>query len=139
RAASRCSRRPRVLGSSGSIAPMRSIHTAVLTLAIAAPPEAVAFSAQSWLTYQVAPTNGLSRRLLQSAGALDEGRLEELTTELLELATELGVELVTELMLELDAGTLEIGVLETLLLDTTLELLELTGVLLTEDPPPTMP
>lgn len=118
---------------------MRSIHTAVLTLAIAAPPEAVAFSAQSWLTYQVAPTNGLSRRLLQSAGALDEGRLEELTTELLELATELGVELVTELMLELDAGTLEIGVLETLLLDTTLELLELTGVLLTEDPPPTMP
>lgn len=85
--------------------------------------------------------NGLSRRLLQSAGALDEGRLEELTTELLELATELGVELVTELMLELDAGTLEIGVLETLLLDTTieLELLELTGVLLTEDPPPTMP
>lgn len=83
--------------------------------------------------------NGLSRRLLQSAGALDEGRLEELTTELLELATELGVELVTELMLELDAGTLEIGVLETLLLDTTLELLELTGVLLAEDPPPTMP
>ena len=122
---------------------MRSIHTAVLTSAIAAPPEAVALSAQSWLMYQLAPMKGLSIRLPQSAelveeatledGALDEGALEDGTLE--EGTLDEGT---------LEDGTLEDGALEDgalddgTLLTTTLELLELTGVLLAEEPP-TMP
>lgn len=54
------------------MAPIRSIHTAVLTSAIAAPPEAVALAAQFWSTYQLAPTKGLSARSLQSAELDDD-------------------------------------------------------------------
>jgi hypothetical protein len=129
-----------VFGSSGSIAPIRSIHTAVLTSAIAAPPEAMALSAQSWLIYQLAPTKGLSIRPPQSA--------ELLAAELLlETGFELELELIGKLLDELETGAelLETGIeLELLdtgteLLDTGAELLELTGALLLDTPPPTMP
>src|SRR6266545_5434476 len=45
-----------------SMAAMRSIQTNVGWSAMEAPPDAVAFAAQSWFTYAVAPWNGLATR-----------------------------------------------------------------------------
>ena len=86
-------------------------------------------AAQSWLTYQLAPTNGLS---IRSPG------VTELVEDELLLTTELEDEL---LGAELEGTELELD--GTTLLDTELEL-ELEGVLLTEldetdDEPPTTP
>src|SRR5690606_29516108 len=53
------SRKPKPSG--GSIAPMRSIHTAVLKRATRSPPgSALALADQTGSTYQLAPTKGLS-------------------------------------------------------------------------------
>ena len=118
------------------MAPMRSIHTAVLLLATAEPPgSAAAFPDQTGSMYQRAPLNGLSKRgptlvlvleelelILEELLTLEELTTEELERMLEELATdELDLEEETgatdELLLTLDElTTLELATLEELLL-----------------------
>ena len=102
---------------------MRSIHTAVLYLAILEPPvSACALADQIGSIYQVAPTNGLSKRGPLLVEVLDELELdlmledEVLTTELeldftLEevLTTELTTELELDLTLEDELLTTELA------------------------------
>jgi len=116
------------------MAPMRSIHTAVLLLATAEPPgSAAALPDQTGSMYQRAPLNGLSKRgptlvleelelILEELLTLEELTTEELERMLEELATdELDLEeetgAIDELLLTLDElTTLELATLEELLL-----------------------